>query len=272
MIQPDSLTQPNSRGRAPLVLAAALLLAALVAAAVAWPGSAGSAPPPTVLLGKTPGTPRPACPGTARRECQAVGSVTGFQAVVGREGQPYMAPFDGRLVAWSITLSRPNRKERAFFDDLFGSAPKARVSVLRRVKGSRPPVFKMVRQSPIQVLTPYLGHTPVFALTHPLAVLKGQVVALTIPTWAPALAIDLNGNNTWRGSRKAGTCSSSEKDIEASNPQQRVGSRRQYGCYFSTSRVLYTATLVKKPLRRSQSSRRSARGSTVSLGAARPTG
>jgi len=252
MNQPHSLTQPSFRGRAPLLLGAALLLAALLATAAAWPGSAGSAAPPTVLLGKTPSTPRPACPGTARRECQAIGSVTGFQALSGREAQPYVAPFDGRLVAWSITLSRPNRKERAFFDDLFGGPPRARVAVLRRVKGSKPPIFRMVRQSPIQVLTPYLGQTAVFALAHPLAVLKGQVVALTVPSWAPALAIDLNGSNTWRGSRKAGTCSSSERDIEASNPQQRVRSRRQYGCYFSTSRLLYTATLVKKPVRKQQ--------------------
>jgi hypothetical protein len=241
-----------------------LLLAALIAAA--WPGDAGSAPPPTVLLGKTTSTPSPACPGTARQECQAIGRVTGFQALAGNESQPFVAPFDGAVVAWSVTLSRPNRKERSFFDDLFGSPPKARIAVLRRIKGKRPPAFMMVRQSPVQVLTPYLGHTVVFALVHPLVVLKGQVVALTIPTWAPALAIDLNGaRNTWRGSRKAGTCSSSDKDIESSNPQQRVRSKRQYGCYFSTSRLLYTATVVKKPVKKQRRSRaaRAPRGPAV---------
>ena len=76
--------------------------------------------------------------------------------------------------------------------------------------------------------------------------LKGQVVALTIPTWAPMFAFNVSAENTWRGSRLPGHCSSKE-DIQSGHPQQGVGKIKTYGCYYSNARLLYTATLVKKP-------------------------
>jgi hypothetical protein len=98
----------------------------------------------------------------------------------------------------------------------------------------------------VEVLNPYFGSTPVFALDHPLTVLKGQVVALTIPTWAPMFALNLSPENTWRGSRLPEHCISRE-DVQGGHPQQGVGKTKTYGCYYSEARLLYTATLVKKP-------------------------
>ena len=96
------------------------------------------------------------------------------------------------------------------------------------------------------MLNPYFGRTPIFALEHPLNVLQGQVVALTIPTWAPMFAFNVSAENTWRGSRLPEHCSSKE-DIQGGHPQQGVGKTKTYGCYYSNARLLYTATLVKKP-------------------------
>jgi hypothetical protein len=36
-------------------------------------------------------------------------------------------------------------------------------------------------------------------------------------------------------------------DIQGGHPQQGVGKTKTYGCYYSEARLLYTATLVKKP-------------------------
>jgi hypothetical protein len=242
--------------RAPVALAFACLLALLVAAA--WPGAADSAPVRVVVLGKTDSTPPPSCPGKIVNNvevipCRVEGHVTGYQAIAGGVPRPYEVPFDGKIVAWSITLSRPSRtdndqmtNEVGFFNEFLGKPSQARIGVLRPVEGSSPPKFTLVRQSPLQVLNPYFGSTVIFALDHPLTVLQGQVVALTIPTWAPMFAFNVTDDNTWRGSRLPQHCSSKE-DIQGGHPQQGVGKTKTYGCYYSDARLLYTATVVKTP-------------------------
>lgn len=235
---------------------AAGLLATLVA--VAAPGAADSAPLRVVVLGQTPETPAPSCPGKNLNgapvaDCRVEGHVTGFQALADGIARPYEAPFEGKIVAWSITLSKPSTQETdtttdevGFFNDFFGTPSTARIGILRPVEDSKPPKYKLVRQGPVEILNPYFGSTPVFALDHPLTVLKGQVVALTIPTWAPMFAVNISPENTWRGSRLPEHCISRE-DIQGGHPQQGVGKTKTYGCYYSEARMLYTATLVKKP-------------------------
>lgn len=244
------------RSRAAVALGFACALAMLVAAA--WPGAADSAPARVIVLGQTDSTPAPSCPGKIVNNvevipCRVEGHVTGFQAIAGGVPRPYEAPFDGKIVAWSITLARPSRQdsdkmtnEVGFFNEFLGAPSQARIGVLRPVEDSKPPQFKLVRQSPLQILNPYFGSTVVFALEHPLSVLQGQVVALTIPTWAPMFAFNVDEDNTWRGSRLPDHCSSKE-DIQGGHPQQGVGKVKTYGCYYSNARLLYTATVVKAP-------------------------
>jgi hypothetical protein len=242
--------------RAPVALGFACALLLLVA--VAWPGAADSAPARVVVLGKTDATPPASCPGKIVNNvevipCRVEGHVSGFQAIAGGVPRPYEVPFDGKIVAWSITLSRPSRtdndemtNEVGFFNEFLGKPSQARIGVLRPVEGSKPPQFTLVRQSPLQVLNPYFGSTVIFALDHPLSVLQGQVVALTVPTWAPMFAFNVDEDNTWRGSRLPQHCSSKE-DIQGGHPQQGVGKTKTYGCYYSNARLLYTATVVKTP-------------------------
>ncbi len=242
--------------RAPIALGFACALALLVVAA--WPGAAESAPARVVVLGQTDSTPRPSCPGKIVNNvevvpCRVEGHVSGFQAIAGGVPRPYEVPFDGKIVAWSITLARPSRTDTAkttdevgFFNEFLGKPSRARIGVLRPVEGSKPPKYTLVRQSPLQKLNPYFGSTVIFGLDHPLSVLKGQVVALTIPTWAPMFAFNVSDENTWRGSRPPKHCSS-KQDIQGGHPQQGVGKTKTYGCYYSNARLLYTATVVKKP-------------------------
>lgn len=240
----------------PLLAGALCLLAGLVA--LIAPGAADSAPLRVVVLGQTAETPPASCPGKVVNNvevasCRVEGHVTGFQSIAGGVPRPFEVPFDGKIVAWSITLAKPSSVETdtttdevGFFDDLLGRPSQARIGILRPVEESKPPKYTLVRQSPTQILNPYFGSTPVFALDHPLSVLQGQVVALTIPTWAPMFAFNVDDDNTWRGSRLPKHCSSGE-DIQAGHPQQGVGKVKTYGCYYSNARLLYTATLVKAP-------------------------
>jgi hypothetical protein len=242
--------------RGPIAALFVCLLAALVAAA--WPGAADSAPARVVVLGRTDAAPPPSCPGKIVNNvevvpCRVEGHVTGFQAIAGGVPRPYEAPFDGKIVAWSITLSRPSRIDSAkttdevgFFNDFLGKPSQARIGVLRPIEDSKPPKYVLVRQSPLQVLNRYFGSTVVFALDHPLTILRGHVVALTVPTWAPMFAFNVSDDDTWRGSRLPEHCSSKE-DIQNGHPHQGVGKTKTYGCYYSNARLLYTATLVKAP-------------------------
>ena len=263
---------------------ATCLLAGLLASLVLiWPGAADSAPRRVVVLGATKRMPKPDCPARAQRNCQAVGRVTGFQSLAGgTQPRPFAAPFDGKVVSWSISLSRPSARdtettdnEIGFFNELFSKPSIARIGILKRVPRTSPPEYRLVRQSPQQVLNPYFGSTVEFALEHPLSVAEGQVVALTIPTWAPAFlhsgacepipgtttardpdrCATFSERNTWRGSRKKGRCLFNATDpdelqaqVNHSFPQQKIDSRKEYGCYYEGARLLYTATLVKKPV------------------------
>jgi hypothetical protein len=244
------------RSRAALAAVFACALVALIVAA--WPGAADSAPLGVVVLGKTTTTPPASCPGKIVNNvevipCRVEGHVTGYQTKAGGVEQPYEVPFDGKIVAWSITLARPSSKvtkttsdEITYFDEFLGSPSEARIGVLRPVEESKPPKYTLVRQGPLQVLNPYFGGKVIFALEHPLTVLQGQTVALTVPTWAPMFAFNVAGENTWRGSRLPDHCSN-RADIQAGHPQQGVGKTKTYGCYYSNARLLYTATLVKAP-------------------------
>ena len=249
-------TKTTTRRAWALIAAASCLLAGLIV--VAAPREADSAPLRVVVLGQTAETPSASCPGKIVNNveitpCRVEGHVTGFQSIADGVARPFEAPFEGKIIAWSITLAKPSTKETktttdevGFFNDFLGSPAEARIGVLRPVEGSKPPKYTLVRQSPIEVLNPYFGSTPVFALDHPLTVLQGQVVALTIPTWAPMFAFNVSAENTWRGSRLPEHCSSKE-DIQNGHPQQGVGKIKTYGCYYSNARLLYTATIVKKP-------------------------
>ena len=252
----NAAEKTRGTARAPMALALACLLVALAVAA--WPGTAGSAPLSVVVLGKTASTPPPSCPGKIVNNvevvpCRVEGHVSGYQVKAGGVEQPYEVPFDGKIVAWSITLARPSRtdtktttNEVGFFDEFLGKPSEARVGVLRPVEGSKPPQYTLVRQTPLEVLNPYFGSTPIFTLEHPLSVLRGQIVALTVPTWAPMFAFNTSEEDTWRGSRLGGHCASKE-DIQGGHPQQGVGKTKTYGCYYSDARLLYTAVLVKQP-------------------------
>jgi hypothetical protein len=229
----------SPRRRRWLTLASAAGCLALLAA-LAGGTSAAAVPKTTVVLGETATTPDPSCPG---KPCQAIGSVTGFQVSTDQEDLPYSVPHAGKITSWTLTLSQPTGSERSFFNGFFGTPPEARLAILRRVGGTNPPRYSLRAQSSIQVLSPYLGKTVKFGSS--LNVEKGDIVGISVPTWAPAFAQELPAENVWRASREPGKCVNST-DLRQGEPQERVGGRATYGCKYTTARLLYTATLTEK--------------------------
>ncbi len=56
----------------------------------------------------------------------------------------------------------------------------------------------------------YFGQTVQFPLGRSLTVKKGYVVALTVPTWAPALTQLLDDGSSWRASRAKDKCNDTD--------------------------------------------------------------
>jgi hypothetical protein len=219
------------------IIGLAVCLVAMVTAVAAF--GAATASRTTVVLGSTATLPDPSCP---ELPCQAVGSVTGFQVSTNQGSLPFRVPRAGKVKAWTLTLAQPTNQQRSFFNGFFGTPPEARLAILRRVPGTNPPRYNLRRQGSIHVLSPYLGQTVKFGAS--LKVEKGDIVGLTIPTWAPAFAQNLPASNAWRASREPGKCTNTTA-VRQGQPQQKVGTRATYGCRYSTARLLYTATVVE---------------------------
>jgi hypothetical protein len=214
------------------------LLAAIVAVGLnaGWAGAV----PKVMVLGSSNQTAEPSCPASP---CQAIGKVTGFQTAIANAKKPFLAPSDGKIVAWSIKTSSPDDKQKQFFDEFYGGPPSARISILKPIPKS-PLNYKLRAQSPIEELATVLGATTTFALKTPITVRAGQVIALSVPTWAPVFAVGLPKGNAWRASRAASSCTDTDK-IKAGKAHEEPRSERTYGCSYTTARLLYSATMVK---------------------------
>jgi hypothetical protein len=209
--------------------ATAACLTALAAIAFATPASAR-----IIDVGKLEGA-TPTCPGTP---CLAVSRTTGYQVKVGDDRTAYVVPHDGKIVAWTIALGAPNDKQVKFFDDHYGPSS-ANLTLLR--PGKR--LFaRVVAQSPAVRLQPYFGQTVQLPLDQALNVRKGWIIALTVPSWAPALTPLLEDGSSWRAARPKDGCN----DTDTQTAQTRRGQLAQYRCLYK-ARLAYSATLITAP-------------------------
>ena len=189
-----------------------------------------------IELGATPQRPEVSCPDN----CQAVGQVTGFEVRQGTVKNPFQKKRRGKVVAFSVTLGRPKKSDIDFFNKLFGSPPQAQVVVLKPGTKHR---YRVSGISPPFDLTRYFGSTPTFALPRPLTVRPGYVVALTVPTWAPAFAVNLGHDEVWRSSSDRDRCN----DVQQDAAQVTRGELAHYGCVYRTARLMYTVTFIPDP-------------------------
>ena len=183
-------------------------------------------------------------------------TLTGFITHLGDKEDPFVAPSDGKIVAWAVELGhKPSDKVEEgeegksnleFFQDTFGNerfgkGPVGRIAILKRQGGVE---FKLRSQSPAVKLTgPFYNQDTVITLDKPLPIREGEIVGLTSHTWIPTLRSKARGggNAGWRASLNRGNCD--EAGILDGKEQKREGSVRQYGCPF-TDRLFYKAYFV----------------------------
>jgi hypothetical protein len=218
---------------------------AVAAAAVGCLLVPAAAPARTVELGlgtdNSIGTP--SCPTTP---CLAITRTTGYQLVLGSKRNVFVAPRTGRIVAFTLRLGKPTTKQIDFFDQQSGGKSQVRLAILRpvpsKVRGQV--LFKLNAQTDPLMVEKYFGRTAQFPLYTSLLVKKGWVVALSVPTWAPALAVNgLDNTFAWRASRVK-PCSDNP---ERQPPHTTPGTTRQYFCTYRPARLTYSATLISTP-------------------------
>jgi hypothetical protein len=190
-----------------------------------------------IEIGSASAPSAPSCPSNP---CQAVSRTTGYQAKVGAKRQVMTAPADGKIVAWTIRLGSPGKAQINYFNDNFGGAATAGISVLKPGKKLR---HKVNGHSPVQRLQPYFGTTVQFPLDRSLTVRKGYLVALTVPSWAPALALGLDSGTLWRASRPTDACDEPGRQ----SAQLGLGNQVPYRCLYRTARLTYSATMITTP-------------------------
>jgi len=222
--------------RKKLQVATVTIVSALVIAAVAL-GSVSE-------LGTTLDDHTAACPDT----CQAIGQVSGFQIQQGTRKLPYRLRSYGKVVAFTIKLGTPNASQIQFFNKLFGGPPQIILTVLRpyvpkKGETKQPNKYVLAGQSPPFALQNFFGSEPTFALPRPLSIKPYDVVGITVPTWAPAFAVNLGDDMQWRSSRDPKSCD----DVRQDAAQDIHGSARTYGCVYKTARLLYTVTYIRDP-------------------------
>lgn len=209
-------------------LGVALLVSALGAAA-------STASAKTYELGESTQAATVSCPA----RCFAVTRTTALQVRTGEARYPTTAPKSGRVVAFTLQLGTLDERDIHDFNETYGGTSRVQLAVLRE-KPRR--TFDVVATTGIFKIQPFFGTTVTFPLKTTLPVRKGDVIALTVPTWAPVLAVDLPQENQWRGSRADG-CT----DYVTQTAQMTLGDSTQYKCLYQTARVTYTATLISTP-------------------------
>jgi hypothetical protein len=207
----------------------ALVLPAAAPAKLSEVGVLGTTNPATVA----------SCPASP---CLAVSRTTGFQVKVGSARNPIGVPRDGSIVAWTITLGKPNATQIKFFNTNEGGEAEAGLAILR--PQPKPNLtYKLIAQSPPLKLQPYFGKTAQFPLETTIKVKKGDEVALTVPTWAPALALGFGNDTSWRASRPKKQCTTTS----AQTAHTQINTSVQYFCLYQTARLTYSATLISTP-------------------------
>ncbi len=229
-----------------LLLLAVALLAAAVPIATARVVNLGE---PTE--GFLPASP---CPGTDAEgtdndvACVSPYQVTGYQDTAENTREnPYLIRRDGKITAFTVKLGKVTSGEptaqKEFFDGRFDAPAAVQVSIVRPgKKRRRRNDHRVVAESGIFPVDDFFGSSPTFVLDKPLNVKRGNIVALSIPTWAPVLATQEPRSDFWRSSRARGQCGTAEENAPDSVKERKDLST--WGCNYRTERLLYTATYV----------------------------
>lgn len=195
----------------------------------------------------------PACPkGVAPSQCTIILTrATALETIRDNIAYPTTVKKAGRLVAFTIGLSALSsnpataKNYTAGLDKTFGGDAQVAITVLKRVGTRTNWTWQVVEQSPLVDVQPYLGQVIQIPLTTSLPVVRGEAVALTTPTWAPVLSINLSTKKFAYRQSRSNNCTNPPASNQA---QLQTGSTVPYTCNYPGTRVEYSATEITNPV------------------------
>jgi hypothetical protein len=176
--------------------------------------------------------------------------VTALETLSDGVAYPTKVTKAGRIVAFTVGLSKLSNSKSTqktyihFLDQTYGGTAQVAVTVLKPVGKHGAFRWQVVGTSNFFHVIPYLGSVVQLPLESSIEVKPGYVVALTTPTWAPVLSINLPSKKfAYRQSRSA-NCNSPPSSSQAQVTPKTTGT---YSCNYPGTRVEYTATEVTYP-------------------------
>jgi hypothetical protein len=231
--------------------AAAISSILVAAAAVVLGPLGGSAAAAELELGQTT-TPltAPTCP--AKGACNIVlTEMTVFETLRDGLAYPTQVHHAGEIVAFSLGVSPISTNAKTFQADLaylesrYGGTPQAALTVLRPAGPHASFRWAVAAESqPVQLL-PYLGEVTQFPLLQPMPVVPGEILGITVPTWAPILAINLEPTDFAYRQSRSQSCSKLSNVVLA---QLSIGDSAGYGCTYPGTSAEYSATEITSPV------------------------
>jgi hypothetical protein len=193
----------------------------------------------------------PTCPSQVKpTQCTIVlTEVTALETLRDGLAYPTKVTRPGEIVAFTLGLSRLDANRNTAHTDIqnldanYGGQPAAAIAVLKPTGKKKLRKYKVVSESPVVHLLPYLGQVAQFPLTTPLQVKPGEYIALSVPTWAPVLSINLPGKKFAYRQGRTKSC----KSPSTSNAAQRPRQSARYLCNYPSTRVEYSATEITNP-------------------------
>jgi hypothetical protein len=227
-----------------------LTAAAVALGAALAPATAAAA---TIELGTTKSAVvAPVCPpNVSSAQCTIVLTrVTALETLRDGLAYPTKVAKAGRIVAFTVGLSNLSNNKSTqktyihFLDQTYGGTAQVAVTVLRQVGKHTDWRWQVIGTSNFFHVIPYLGSVVQLPLETSIEVKRGDVVALTTPTWVPALSIQQPTKKfAYRQSRSA-NCNNPPSSSQAQvTPKSTTG----YSCNYPGTRVEYSATEVTYP-------------------------
>lgn len=195
----------------------------------------------------------PACPkGVPPSQCTIILTrATALETIRDNIAYPSKVKQAGRIVAFTVGLSALSTNastalsDTKFLDKTYGGDAQIGITVLKPVGKKNAWTWSVVAQSPLVDVQPYLGQVVQFPLTTTIPVVRGETIALTTPTWAPVLSIDLSTSHFAYRQSRSRNCNSPPSTSQA---QVTIGQSGTYSCDYPGTRVEYSATEVTNPV------------------------
>jgi hypothetical protein len=185
----------------------------------------------------------PSCPtGVSKAQCTIIlTETTAISTLSDSVFYPTTVKHAGRIVAYTVGLARLTKADITGLNTRYGGTAQMAITVLRPGKKR---FYTVTQEAPLQHVEPWFGHVVQFPLTTSLQVNVGDVVALTVPTWAPVLSIGLPSKQFQYRASRPSKCTT----FDFQTAQLTIGANTQYLCFYVGTRVEYTATEVTYPV------------------------